>query len=211
MEHSIRSAPLWLQITVVAIVVVALLSAGPFSGWVILRRRRAEGPTAVREYNTGESWPTGWWAEPQKFGALDVTFAGQPNHTAKPGKKDDETDPPERPEHPEPTKEIPVVRPLTPPVVPDPERPVLLLLEQTQEICIADIWDAEVLEEMDEAERLFRNDPLGSWVLPPIEEYDYLPEADKTFRDLVARNWMTGEGADVTAEWEPWKLEEVYA
>lgn len=165
--------------------------------------------------------------EPKAFGALDVTFIGTRNtaivdssptmlgltlvSVTPPAGEVFPSEPASKPVPltEEPTEEQPVVIPEPEPVpVEEPEIPLdpganWARLE-TMEWDFVEALEAEVVEAEDEATRLFKADPLNSWVLPPLEEFDYLPEADKVFRDLVAREWLTGEGADVSAEWEPW-------
>jgi hypothetical protein len=170
----------------------------------------------------------------QKFGALDVTFldvrtavvdasptmllglisvpmAAGEVFPAEPIPVDEPTEEnplvpvvPERVEPPAPVEEP--EPPLDPGAVDgaDQDRGLPQWATMTKEWSVVEAFDAELVEAEDEATRLFKEDPLRSWVMPPLEEFDYLPEADRTFRDLVARNWLTGEGAEISTEWEPW-------
>jgi hypothetical protein len=224
MEEFIRSAPLWSQITVGLLFAVVLIGFGPFIGWVLLRARHAEGPVAVQEYYTKPAVQiSAWWREPvpqvssedppQRFGALDVTFAGTPTPQASKKKSQQEQS----------TDEIPIIpaTPVPPPPAPEPEtEPVPQGIEQpawavegTTEYDFIDAYETELKEAEEAAIRAFLEDPLGAWYVPPVFEdvTRYLPEADNTFRVLVQNNRLTGEGAQVSAEWEDWKLEEVYA
>jgi hypothetical protein len=237
MEEFIRSAPLWAQISVALLFAIFLIGVGPFCGWWVLHKNRTEGPTAVREYYTRPVVQiSAWWREPvpsvssedrpQRFGALDVTFAGAPKADKK--KDKDATD------------EIPIVpaAPVPPPPMPEPEtEPVpqsfactfcgstdlhgphdvteqpAWAVDGTTEWDFIDAYEEELKEAEEAAIRAFLADPLGAWYVPPAvqDHTTYLPEADNTFRLLVQRNKLTGEGATVSAEWEDWKLEEVYA
>jgi hypothetical protein len=239
LANTIRSAPLWLQISVVVLLVFTFVGAGPFAGYVVVRRRRQEGYYAVQAYTSEPAVQySSWWNEnaleaslsvgqdaDQKFGALDVTFAGVPRaidssptrlldliSVAVPvaelapmsDRPDSETPavPKRVPLSEEPTEEQRII-PSVP--VEEPAGPTQEWAEHgTQEWRMESIFDAEIEEAEDEATRLFRSDPLGSWVLPPLDEPAYLPEADRAFRDLVAQNILTGEGADIDAEWESW-------
>lgn len=160
----------------------------------------------------------------QPFGALDVTFAGVPRAVdssptmllsfldepaTEPVPLSDEPSVPATPDEPivpaapsEPEQAEPLTEEF--PIVEGEDQGGTRRAEMTSEWSIEAIFDAEVVEAEDEATRLFQADPLRSWVMPPMEEMDYLPEADKVFRDLVARNWLTGEGAEISIDWEPW-------
>lgn len=76
----------------------------------------------------------------------------------------------------------------------------------------ANVFDAEIMADDDdgltEAERQFLADPLGSWLLPPLDEYDFLPTADEAVSFLLQADLLTGEGMDIDAEWASWNLYE---
>jgi hypothetical protein len=78
--------------------------------------------------------------------------------------------------------------------------------EATAAWSIHDIFEGE-LEEKSPEMRAFEDDPLGAWYVPAeLSKYDFLPEADRTFRDLVVWGKLTGVGAEIDAEWESWNL-----
>jgi hypothetical protein len=228
----IQSLPAYVTIPVAVLTVILIIGLAPFGGYLITRRGRQEGFAATGYSGPAEDYEA-WWAEQhsappkdsgQKFGALDVTFLdvrtavvdasptmllGLISAPMAVG----EVFPAEPIRLDEPTEENPLV-----PVVPERVEPPAPIEEpeppldpganwarlQTMERSVVKAFDAELVEAEDEATRLFKEDPLRSWVMPPLEEFDYLPEADRTFRDLVARNWLTGEGAEISTEWEPW-------
>jgi hypothetical protein len=201
----LRSAPPWMIISVAAIIVGCVIMALPLVGFFMIRRQTAPARKAER---AGREY----WAQWIETG--EVVDLGTKKDKGKDGK-----DP--EPSEPEPKRADRIEEP-TQPIEPEPEEiPTQLgeveqpswAVSRTQEWDVAEIIDAEIVETETEDERLFRANPLDSWVLPPQEdEPEYLPEADRTFRDLVARNWLTGEGADLSAEWEPWyATEESYA
>lgn len=80
--------------------------------------------------------------------------------------------------------------------------------EPTREIPLVQIEEGYLVEDLTEAHAQFLADPLSPWLLPPVEEVDYLPAADETFRHMVAMNWLTGDGFDIDIEWEAWNLYE---
>ena len=76
------------------------------------------------------------------------------------------------------------------------------LREPTEEVSII---DGEVIE-LTEADKAFLADPLGSWVLPPVERTQYLPLADQTFHALLDARWGRWAAEDIDAEWRDWNL-----
>lgn len=84
------------------------------------------------------------------------------------------------------------------------------LYEGTTEHDTLEYLDGEIVVGNCLAEEAFLNDPLGSWVAPPealLEADEYLPEANRVFEQMVSKGWLTGEGADLDAEWKAWNLE----
>jgi hypothetical protein len=70
------------------------------------------------------------------------------------------------------------------------------------------VEEGELVEDLPltEADRAFLADPLGSWVLPPVETIEHLPLADETFRALIDANWGHAAAQDIDAEWRAWDL-----
>lgn len=218
--NTVRSAPPWLTIGLIILAVVLMVGGGPVAGLVIMHRRHKEVARALAKQGAGRSPEMAEYfrdtkPEPQvrrslaaqPFGALDVTFAGVPQAV------DSSPTMPLKPVEPEPepaTEPVPLSEEPTIPIEPNepiseptgPAEPRWATM--TAEFDVVAVLEAEVIEAEDEATKLFRADPLRSWVMPPLEEMDFLPEADRVFRDLVARNWLTGEGAEISADWEPW-------
>lgn len=220
----IRSAPGWLIVVVILTLVVVLVAGGPLLGRAILSRRQRELASVFA--GNGVVLDHGKWIEtgeiPRITDSAPVTVISDrdqrrtlalPAYSGPLGKV-------------EGSQEVAVVFVDEDPADEgDPEPPEMdcstekpaWAKESTASWDVSKVLDAEIVETETEAERLFAADPLGCWVLPPnaIEESDYLPEADRVFRDLVARNWLTGEGADVDPTYKPlftnYELEEVYA
>lgn len=219
---TVRSAPPWLTISLIILAVVLLVGGGPVAGLVITHRRHKEVTRALAA-KTGGAPELSWMSLPveapqvrrslaaQPFGALDVTFAGVPAAVdSSPTMLLNLVEPePEPATEPVPLSEEPSVpiepnAPVSEPTGPVEEQGMPEWATMTAEFDVVAVLEAEVIEAEDEATKLFRADPLRSWVMPPLEEMDFLPEADRVFRDLVARNWLTGEGAEISADWEPW-------
>jgi hypothetical protein len=177
-------------ISVMAIAVGLIIMALPLVGFILHRAKTA--PARKAERDGRKYWEAHWIETGEIF--LDSKKV-----------KDSDPDPKPEPVRAEPFDPEPVAEPETedlPTQLGEVTQPAWAI-SQTQEWSLEDVIDAEVVETETEAERLFYADPLSSWVMPPEAEYNYLPEAHQTFRDLVARNWLTGVGADIETEWPP--------
>lgn len=199
---TLRSAPGWMIAVVAVVTVIALIAAGPLAGLAIKRRRDAE-LTAIL-HRPGLARVNGEWIE---TGEIDLTSL-----RAEELKRDREEfrTSQERANGAAPD-DVQVITDFSPTsIITKP----LWAEEPTQgwEILepAANVFDAEILEPDDdgltEAERQFLADPLGSWLLPPLDEYDFLPTADEAVSFLLRVDLLTGAGMDIDAEWASWNL-----
>jgi hypothetical protein len=217
----LRNAPPWALILGTILICAVLLGALPFAGWILEKRRARESLDAYRDFH-GENffanqpdsreepiWVPSRVGIPQRFGALDVTFAGASAIDSSP------------------TTIVTVLPPAVPELFPafegaEPEEPDHDLDSpehgEDESESLPD-WGVTgsfaILEDLieeaeieDEASEAFRADPLSTWLLPPEDDAIEAAEFDKSFRRMVALGFLTGEGADIETEWAAWNLYE---
>jgi hypothetical protein len=221
LETAIRSAPPWLLITIAGLLVIMMIAAGPFAGWCLERKRTAPEraytrAAAAKWIETGEVDLTELRAEERAKLRLRPAQSAQGKGSgvyrslSKPVTEATEPDPVVVIRDDRPTSIITVVANASTTTIPTPD----WAEEPTQgwEILepAANVFDAEIVEEGDdgftEEERQFLADPLGSWLLPPLDEFDFLPTADEAVSFLVQADLLTGEGIDIDTEWAAWNL-----
>lgn len=239
----IRSAPPWLIVTVLVVIAAFLLMCGPLAGLAIERHRRRTYANMRLRAVDGESFWDGYEARPtievrppssysKPFGALDVTFAGQPIRALPAGPAVDSS----------PTMIVPVVtgegrifeivdvevphselfeghapeepdeddafgeddEPETEEIIEVHEDEARWDSEGTKEWNFVEVYEADLVEPEGAAEAAFAADPLGSWVLPPEWADVEEREFDKTFRCMVALGLLTAEGFEIDTEWDNW-------
>jgi hypothetical protein len=213
----IRSAPPWLIILLAVLVAIILIGSLPFAGWMIERKRRVEASQVARAASGGMSFFSGLPDRPQRFGALDVTFAGQTD-TSPTTIVSYVVDPPAMPEAPADPDEdwLPDVPDIEDPVnddqpEPAPEDSRVTFMDRTQEWNIVEVFEGEVEPPKSPELMSFEADPLGAWQVPPETGVDdeETVRFERTFRAMVALNRLTGIGADVETEWQAWYAEEM--
>lgn len=221
----IRSAPPWLIIAALVLIAVLLIGALPFAGYLVERKRRKEASQVASANGAGEAFFHGIPdvhpfdrpapAEPERrrlaigmpWGATDETWAGTPlilTETA--GSVTQVLPAPFEGEEPAEPTLAEIDAEVERAEQAEDEAESCWVGEATAAWSIHDIFEGE-LEEKSPEMRAFEDDPLGAWYVPAeLSKYDFLPEADRTFRDLVVWGKLTGVGAEIDAEWESWNL-----
>ena len=209
LEATIRTAPPWLLILIAGLIVLVLIAAGPFAGWCLERRRTAP----ERAYTRAAAAK---WIETGELDLSELRAEERAKLSLRTAQAEDMRQYFQEAIEPDPVIVIRDERPTSIITamadIPKPawaEEPTAGW--EIQEPA-ANVFDAEILEEDDdglsEAERQFLADPLGSWLLPPLDEYDLLPTADAAVSFLVQSDLLTGEGMDIDVEWASWNLYE---
>jgi hypothetical protein len=227
LETAIRSAPPWLLITIAGLLVIMMIAAGPFAGWCLERKRTAP----ERAYTRAAAAK---WIETGEVDLTELRAEERAKLSLKPrnveGKGSGVYQSLSRPVTEETIHGIRFHDGVSVSLQPDDvvviadrgtfvrgEAPKMQTWQQsTSEWVIqepaANVFDAEIVEEGDdglsEAERQFLADPLGSWLLLPLDEYDFLPTADQAVSFLLRADLLTGEGMDIETEWAAWNLYE---
>lgn len=213
LETTLRSAPGWLIAVIAIVAVLALIAAGPVAGLVIQRRRVAELTSFLER--PGLSRQHGQWVETGEIDLTSLRAAERARYEERLAQEASIIEEHGLSAYAEAIETDPVI------VIRD-DRPTTIINkpawaeEATAGWAIqepaANVFDAELMEEGDdglsEAERQFLADPLGSWLLPPLDEYDFLPTADEAVSALLEADLLSGVGMDIDTEWASWNLYE---
>lgn len=212
----LRAAPSWAIIVGAILLVVLIVGAGPFAGLCIERSRRAAALRAGRQGSaTRENFFAGQPDLGQRFGALDVTFAGRPKSPERLSVTYVDSAPTVVIKTVETTRvmEVEVFRYQEPALFEAPEpadespKP-WAEMQHTQEWNFVQVYGADLEEAESDALKAFAADPLGSWVIPPEDDEVSEVEFEKSFRRMVALGILTGYGIETDNHvWKSWNLE----